>query len=415
MTLHATPGALAQARETSNAAGNRVLTQEGMHGAFVRDGIGYQPRIAQTSSRLEGLRLAVKDVFDVEDLCTGAGNPVWWRGQRPAQNSAFAVSALLAAGARWVGKTVTDELAYSMTGANMHYGTPLNPADPQRLAGGSSCGSAVAVAGGHADIALATDCGGSARLPASYCGIWGIRPTHGFAGKSGFPLAPSFDAVGWFTASGELLRDVFHVLVPDAQTHEPRLWLVPDDALAECDPEVQVAMADLLKKLDLALKHIPTGTLPLSDWANVYRVLAGAEIWAEHGAWVAVNGSHLAEDILERFMVGSRIGADEIAQEQKVRDAATQTLAGMLANNAIIIMPTTPGPAPSVCSPASVLAAERRRVQLLVSPAGVAGLPQVSMPWIKVDGAPVGLSVIGARGNDGTVVHAANLLAKLLC
>ncbi|MCD0502758.1 amidase [Bordetella petrii] len=399
--------------EAPGATEHPSLTQAGMHGAFVKDGLNYQPRVPQTSSRLEGLRLAVKDVFDVAGLRTGAGNPAWWRKQPIAQTSAPAVSALLAAGARWAGKTVTDELASSLTGSNVHYGTPVNPADPRRLPGGSSSGSAVAVAGGHAEIALATDCGGSARLPASYCGIWGIRPSHGCAGMSGFPLAPSFDTVGWFTASGKVLMDVLHVVVPDARVREPRSWVVPEDALAICGPEVRVAMANLLMKLDLPRKSIPAGTLPLNAWANAYRVLAGAEIWMEHGHWVAENGAHLADNILKHFMAASRIGAEEIRQERLVRETATQILAEILSDDAIILMPTVPGPAPSRCSPAGLLAEERHRVQQLVSAAGLAGLPQVSMPWIKVDGAPVGLSLIGARANDGAVIHAARSLEKL--
>lgn len=390
------------------------LIHAGMHGAFVKDGLDYQPSAPQTSSQLKGLRLAIKDVFDVAGLRTGAGNPDWWRGQNIAENSAFALSALLAAGAEWVGKTVTDELAYSLTGVNEHYGTPTNPADPQRLPGGSSSGSAVAVAGGHADIALATDCGGSARLPASYCGVWGIRPSHGLAGKSGFPLAASFDTVGWFTRSGDVLLDVLRIFVPDVEVREPRTWVIPQDALAVCHPAVQAAMINLREKLSLPQEQLPVGTLPLGAWANAYRVLAGAEIWNEHGQWVKKNNKHLAEDVLTRFMAASRITSDEVDQEQVVRDAARRTLEALLADDAIILMPTVPGPAPLCSSPADVLATERQQVQKLVSAAGLAGLPQVSFPWIEIDGAPVGLSVMGAKGNDGTVVQAARVLSKLV-
>lgn len=390
------------------------LMHEGRHGAFVKDGIDYQPSVPQSSSRLEGMRLAVKDVFDVASLRTGAGNPVWWQGQTAAENSAFAVSALLTAGAEWVGKTVTDELAYSLTGANIHYGTPSNPAAPNHLPGGSSSGSAVAVAGGHADIGLATDCGGSARLPASYCGVWGIRPSHGLAGKSGFQLAPSFDTVGWFTRSGNVLMDVLRVLVPDIDVREPRSWVVPQDALAVCHPAVQDAMLNLLRKLPLHPKQLRPGTLPLASWANAYRVLASGEIWNIHGQWVQKNGQHLAKDVLARFMAASRITSNEVAQGQVVRNTATRTLEDLLVDDAIILMPTVPGPAPLCSSSADVLATERQQVQQLVSAAGLAGLPQVSLPWIEIEGAPVGLSVMGAKGNDGTVAQAAMVLSKLM-
>ncbi|RTZ41734.1 amidase [Candidimonas sp. SYP-B2681] len=390
------------------------LMQPGLQGAFVKDGFARGPSVPRTSTQLEGMRLAVKDVFDVEGLRTGAGNPVWWQAQHEAGTSAFAVSALLAAGAEWLGKTVTDELAFSLTGANVHYGTPVNPADACRIPGGSSSGSAVAIAAGHADIGLATDCGGSARLPASYCGVWGIRPTHGYAGKSGFPLAPSFDTVGWFTRSGEALMDVLRVLIPDSAVCEPRAWLVPDDALAICDPAVKAAMANLLESLKLSLKPVPSGSLPLGEWADAYRVLAGAEIWGEHGSWVTESGDHLAADVRARFIAASELSVAEVDRGQIIRRAATQTLDTLLSDNAVILMPTAPGPAPLCTAAPETLLAERQRVQKLLSGAGLAGLPQVSFPWITVNGAPVGLSVIGARGSDAAVVHAAMLLDQAL-
>ena len=128
---------------------------------------------------LDGLSFAVKDVFHIAGHRTGFGHPDWLRTHPPATATAVAVRLLLAAGARMVGKTLTDELAYSLSGENMHYGTPVNPRCPQRIPGGSSNGSVVAVAGGLVDFALGTDCGGSVRLPASYCGVLGMRPTHG--------------------------------------------------------------------------------------------------------------------------------------------------------------------------------------------------------------------------------------------
>ncbi len=106
-----------------------------------------------------------------------------------------------------VGKAITDELTYSLNGENIHYGTPVNPKAPGRIPGGSSSGSAVAVAGELADFALGTDCGGSVRAPASFCGIYGMRPSHGRISTAGvFRLAPRFDTVGWFARDGRLLE-----------------------------------------------------------------------------------------------------------------------------------------------------------------------------------------------------------------
>jgi amidase len=149
------------------------------------------------SGRLTGLTFAAKDVFDIAGHRTGNGNPVWLETHPPAERTASAVQRLLDAGARMVGKTHTDDMAYSLNGENVHYGTPVNPVAPGRIPGGSSSGSAAAVAGGLVDFALGTDCGGSVRLLASYCGLYGLRPTHGLAPADGVvPLASSFDAVG---------------------------------------------------------------------------------------------------------------------------------------------------------------------------------------------------------------------------
>ncbi|MDQ2103939.1 amidase family protein, partial [Azospirillum isscasi] len=183
--------------------------------AFVPHGLSEIPGAAD--GPLAGLRFAVKDLFHIAGLPTGAGNPDWLRTHEVPQETAPAVRRLLDAGARVAGKTLTDELAWSLAGENAHYGTPENPKAPGRIPGGSSSGSASAVAGGAVDFAIGTDTGGSIRLPASYCGLYGLRPTHGAVPLDGsVPLAPSFDTVGWFAREAALLRRVGAVLLPPA-------------------------------------------------------------------------------------------------------------------------------------------------------------------------------------------------------
>ena len=148
---------------------------------------------------LAGLRFAAKDLFDIEGHVTGAGNPDWLALHAPATRTAPVVRRLVDAGASMVGKTHTDELSRGIFGENAHYGTPVNPKAPGRVPGGSSSGSAAAVSGGLVDFALGTDTGGSVRIPASFCGIYGIRPTHGRLPLDGVVgQARSFDTVGWF-------------------------------------------------------------------------------------------------------------------------------------------------------------------------------------------------------------------------
>src|SRR3954453_5635889 len=169
---------------------------------------------ATNDGPLRGLRFAVKDLIDVAGHRTGCGNPTWLATHPPASVSAVCVEQLLAAGAQCEGKTITDELAFSLLGENHHYGTPLNPAAPDRVPGGSSSGSASAVACGLVDFAIGTDTGGSVRVPASNCGIWGWRPSHGLISVAGvMPFAPTLDTVGVFTRSAELLQRIAAVLL----------------------------------------------------------------------------------------------------------------------------------------------------------------------------------------------------------
>ena len=183
-----------------------------MHDGFLA---GPRAHLAPTGSgALDGLTFAVKDNIDTLGSVTGAGNPAWRAAHRPAVRSAECVTRLLAAGATMVGKTLSDELAFSLEGRNAWDGTPVNPAVPGALPGGSSSGSASVVAAGLVDFALGTDTGGSVRVPASFCGVYGFRPTHGRVSLDGVvPLAASYDTVGWLARSGAVLARVGAVLL----------------------------------------------------------------------------------------------------------------------------------------------------------------------------------------------------------
>ena len=152
---------------------------------------------------LHGLTFAVKDLIDVAGWPTGGGNPDWARANAVPQRHAWVVQTLLAAGASIIGKTITDEVSLGILGENPHDGTPVNPRAPERVPGGSSSGSAAAVAGGLCDFALGTDSGGSVRVPASFCGLFGIRPTHGRIDFSGITVqSPGSDTCGWLARDG---------------------------------------------------------------------------------------------------------------------------------------------------------------------------------------------------------------------
>src|ERR1700740_38278 len=147
---------------------------------------------------LAGLTFAAKDLFDVAGYPTGGGNPDWARSNPIPTRHSWAVQRLLDAGATLIGKTITDEVSLGIVGENAFYGTPVNVRAPGHVPGGSSSGSAAAVAAGICEVALGTDTGGSVRVPASFCGLYGIRPTHGRLDLSGMlPQAPSSDTNRW--------------------------------------------------------------------------------------------------------------------------------------------------------------------------------------------------------------------------
>src|SRR5215468_1723076 len=200
---------------------------------------------------LAGLTFAAKDNFDVAGHITGAGSPDWQRSHRPAYTTAAAIRSLVAAGASLVGKTQMDELAYGSLGENAHYGTPRNPAAPDRVPGGSSSGSASAVAGGLVDFALGSDSACSVRLPAALCGLFGMRPTLGRVSTDGMlPLSPSLDTVGWFARTPELLQQIGRVLL-DARAEGPRptTLLIAEDAFALAQPRIAHALQPMVETI----------------------------------------------------------------------------------------------------------------------------------------------------------------------
>jgi len=191
-----------------------------------------QPSPPESPYPLTGLTFAIKEIFDIEGYVTGFGNPDWQQTHEPAAQTAPVVTFVVQGGATCVGRTVMDEMAYSINGENKHYGTPTNPAAPSRIPGGSSSGSAVAVAAELVDFALGTDTGGSVRVPASFCGILGFRPSHGAVSTVGVvPMAQSFDTVGLFTRDPNILRHVGHILLqlPFMEYRQPRGIIIADD------------------------------------------------------------------------------------------------------------------------------------------------------------------------------------------
>ncbi|MGD1879315.1 MAG: amidase [Kiloniellaceae bacterium] len=374
-------------------------------GAFVP---APQPTIAGSGSGpLSGVTFAAKDIFDVAGFVTGCGNPDWARTHAPAARHAPTVQALLDAGAGLVGKTITDELAYSLNGQNFHYGTPTNVNAPGRIPGGSSSGSAAAVAGGLADTALGSDTGGAIRTPASYCGLFGLRPTHGRITLEGvMPLAPSCDTVGWFARDAAMLRRVGGVLLggKTGDAGRFRRLLLAEDAFALAVPVAQAALAPLVERLEQRVtpgEKIPAAaTDALLDWMWRFRHIQAREIMGTQGAWIAETRPSFGPEIQERFDWAASITEEQAAPAREAREAFAARLAGLLGDDALLCLPSAPGIAPLCSSTAEDLIVHRTAVLSLTSIAGLARLPQVSLPLARVEGCPLGLSLIAPAGAD---------------
>ncbi len=355
---------------------------------------------------LDGLTFAVKDVFAVAGHSSSAGNPDWLRSHGPSSGHAAAVRKLLLSGASLKGATHTDELMYSLGGENYHYGTPVNPRALNRIPGGSSSGSAVAVAAGSVDFALGTDTGGSTRVPSSYCGVYGFRPTHGAVSMEGvIPLAPSFDTVGWIADSVNILQKVGTALLGSEEKEKSTMAkvIVATDCWELIEQKTVASLSAGLRQLQAGAESTSETVIAregLRSWMDIFRELQGDEIWATHGAWIEKLKPSFGPDIAARFAWASSLSGNDHSLAQSLRETITARLRLLLGEENFLVIPTVPGPAPLLGGDLQQLEQNRSGAMMLSCIAGLAGLPQITLPVISDCGLPLGLSVIGGQGQD---------------
>ena len=369
------------------------------------------------SGPLSGLAFAAKDLFDVAGYPTSAGSPHLLARSAVKTRTAPTVQVLLDAGARFVGKTITDELAFSLNGKNAHFGTPVNGAAPERIPGGSSSGSASAVSNGLCDFALGTDTGGSVRGPANHCGLFGIRPTHGRISLEGcHDLAPSLDSCGFFSRDGNTFERVAAVLLgpdPAPLPDQPRL-LIAADAFTMLEKEVRGALAPALQRIEAEL-----GTATMREAADegfeplywAFRYIQGREAWVVDGPMIERYRPPLGPGVAERFAFARAVTDAKAAEGQAVRDRFTQRFQALLGEVGVLILPTMPDIAPLLSDSEEALDDYRNKALKLLCLSGLARVPQVSIPVASRHGAPLGLSLIGPAGSDLSLVRLAVRLA----
>ena len=361
---------------------------------------------------LAGLSFAVKDLIDVAGWPTGGGNPDWGRANAVPTRHAWVVEHLLAAGASIVGKTATDEVSLGILGENPFTGTPLNPAAPDRVPGGSSSGSASVVAGGVCDFALGTDTGGSVRVPSSFCGLFGVRPTHGRLDFRGITVqAPSSDTVGWMARDAGVFARVGEILFDEPFGGDlPDTLLVATDAFAFADPAVAEALApmvDRLARLVGARRDTTLAPQGLSVWKDAQRCLQSSESLRTFSPWLDRYNPRLQFSVARNLALASLITDADRTKAALMREEARARLRLLLPPGTILCLPTTPFPAPLLGLSVSELAFPRERITCLACVGGLTGSPQVNLPGALAEGAPVGLSIIGARGSDTALLSVA--------
>lgn len=382
-----------------------------LHGRFRIDGANQGP--------LAGLTFAAKDIIDVAGHVTGCGNPDWLRTHKPAEATASCIQCLLDAGASLVGKTVTEELATGLTGENVHYGTPVNSNAPGRVAGGSSSGSAAAVAAGLVDFALGSDTGGSVRSPASFCGVYGIRPSHGRISLDGvMPLSASLDVIGWFARDADLLARVGAVLLrSDGSACSPQRLLVADDVFAALETPVRIALEGAIARVEELLgpaRRIPVArdapVTGLDAWAATARALWGAEAWQTHGDWITGVKPVFGSGVAARFVDRSAVTQKAYRTALENRAAIAGYFDEILADGAILALPAAPGVAPLRGGGDSDIDPFRAANEPIGAVAGLGGLPEIVLPLAGLDGIPLGLGLAAARGNDEMLLDVARTI-----
>ncbi len=385
-------------------------------GAFCRDSGVFVKGIPE--GPLSGLTFGAKDIFDVAGYVTGGGNPDWKATHKPAEKTAWVVKELVEAGATLVGKTHTDELTRGIFGENVHYGTPTNPRARSRVPGGSSSGSAAAVAGNLVDFALGSDTLGSVRIPASYCGLFGIRPTHGRISLDGMLLqAPSYDTIGWFARDAELLKNVGSILLNSQGSPAiPKNLLVAVDAFEACSDGVANVLLPLAERIGSILGQTitrmrlsPNG---LADWHHQQLILQSVEAWESVKDWVDKVNPRMSFLVAQRYVFAREISSAQVQEAKKQRALILGRMDEVLVDDTVVCMPTSASPARPIGERLSKRQVVQQSTYDLVTVASTIGAPQVSLPIGEVSGLPVGLSLMGKRGSDEMLLELAGKIHR---
>jgi len=378
-----------------------------------------EPLAGRGNGPLAGLTFMVKDLFAIAGRKVGNGNPNYYEHAAPASETAPAIARLLEAGASCTGTTICDEFFYSLLGWNAHYGQPINPRAPKRVTGGSSCGSAAVVAATLCDFALGSDTGGSVRVPASFSGLYGLRPSFGRIAMDGATaMAPSYDTIGFLAREAELFRKVGHVLLQGERVEAKiERLILAQDLFAHADANAGRILWRVLENLGSKLprpEHEEVAGDALDEWRNAFRLIQGFEIQSTLLPFIRSHTVDLGPGIKERFAAAAQITFAEADVARRLRDKIAERLEALAKPGTLIVLPTTPTLPPERGIPdGESLTAFRSQTLGHTCLAGHAGLPQISLPAAEASGCPIGLSFIGWKGGDEALLDLAVRLAPL--
>lgn len=367
------------------------------------------------NGELQGLTFGAKDVFKILGSTYGNGHPKWLQTNSPDDFTTGVIDKLLEHGADLVGKTVCDELCFSISGENWHYGSPINPHDPRRFAGGSSSGSGVAVAGGLVDFALGSDCLGSVRVPASYNGIFGMRPTYARVDNEGeAPYCESMDVLGYMARETEVLRKVSKIILGrDEQDYEFSRLIVPKDCYQILDLETKLALKSAVDHIKSNFSFIDEGDISiqgLEEWVDVFRYIQGYEVWESYGSWIRKYRPFISRGAKERLKWASTVTLGEYKKAYEKKRYIINKVDERLGNDGVICIPTVASIAPLRTTSFNEINKIREKSSVLLAISPLTGTPQITIPMANKEGMPLGVSLIGPRGSDLALVQLSTYL-----
>ena len=366
------------------------------------------PIIESYNGNLKNLKFVLKDMCDVKNIKTSCGNPDFYKACEPAKKHAEFLSNILSEGAILEGITICDEFFYSVIGENSHYGTPKNLNAPNCVPGGSSSGSAAALTTDLFDFSIGSDTGGSVRVPASFCGLLGIRPTHGRIKSNGvYPMAPSFDTIGWFSNNIKTFQKIGEVLLNKNENENITFnqFVIAEDLLELVDTDIKNQFNSYYKELHPNIKHIRLSKFSKSEIADNFRILQAGEIKEHVIPWIEKNKPKISLEINSRIEMASKISPLEIDAAKTFRQEIISEINNSLPEGDIAIFPTTPFSAPKCGQSDQDLGSDRKKIMEMTSIAGMTSRPQISIPKFKGKTGPVGISILGWQYSDEILLN----------